>query len=71
LLVTLGLAAAIHSIPVDPQVTFIALPVMVAVHLILLALVWSGKISRMMGGLLVLAYAAYLVGVVELRLPGG
>jgi cation:H+ antiporter len=71
LLVTLGLAAAIRSIPVDPQVTFIALPVMVGVHLLLLALVWSGKISRVMGGLLVLVYAAYLVGVVVLRLPGG
>lgn len=70
LLVTLGLAAAIHSIPVDPQVTFVALPVMVGVHLVLLALVWSGKISRVMGGLLVLVYAAYLVGVVVLRLPG-
>jgi cation:H+ antiporter len=70
LLVTLGLAAAIHSIPVDPQVTFVALPVMVGVHLVLLALVWSGKISRVMGGLLVLAYATYLVGVVMLRLPG-
>ena len=71
LLVTLGLAAAIHSIPVDPQVTFVALPVMVGVHLVLLALVWSGKISRVMGGLLILIYAAYLVGVVVLRLPGG
>ena len=70
LLVTLGLAAAIHSIPVDPEVTFVALPVMVGVHLVLLALVWSGKISRVMGGLLVLVYAAYLVGVVVLRLPG-
>src|SRR5260370_17894059 len=38
LLVTLGLAAAIHSIPVDPQVTFVALPVMVGVHLVLLPL---------------------------------
>lgn len=71
LLVTLGLAAAIHPIPVDPQVTFVALPVMVGVHLVLLALVWSGKISRVMGGLLVLVYAAYLVGVIVLRLPGG
>src|SRR5712691_3648998 len=70
LLVTLGLAAAIRSIPVDPQVTFIALPVMVGVHLVLLALVWYGKIPRVMGGLLVVAYAAYLVGVVVLRLPG-
>ncbi|OLB37245.1 MAG: hypothetical protein AUH05_12425, partial [Ktedonobacter sp. 13_2_20CM_53_11] len=36
LLVTLGLAAAIHAIPVDPHVTFIALPVMIVVHLVLL-----------------------------------
>jgi cation:H+ antiporter len=64
LLVTLGLAAAIHPIPVDPHVTFIALPVMVVVHLVLLALVWYGKISRVMGGLLVGAYIAYLIAVV-------
>lgn len=64
LLVTLGLAAAIHAIPVDPHVTFIALPVMVVVHLVLLALVWYGKISRVMGGLLVGTYIAYLIAVV-------
>ncbi len=64
LLVTLGLAAAIRPIPVDPHVTFIALPVMVVVHLVLLALVWYGKIPRVMGGLLVGVYIAYLIGVV-------
>ncbi len=64
LLVTLGLAAAIHAIPVDPHVTFIALPVMVVVHLVLLALVWYGKIPRVVGGLLVTAYLAYLIVVV-------
>ena len=64
LLVTLGLAAAIHSIPIDPHVTFIALPVMVGVHLVLLALIWYGKIPRVMGGLLVGAYIAYLIAVV-------
>ena len=64
LLVTLGLAATIHSIPVDPHVTFIALPFMVVVHLVLLALVWYGKIPRVMGGLLVAAYLVYLVAVV-------
>lgn len=64
LLVTLGLAAVIHSIPVDPHVTFIALPVMVAVHLVLLALVWYGKIPRLMGGLLMGVYVAYLIAVV-------
>ncbi len=52
LLVTLGLAAAIHAIPVDPHITFIALPVMIVVHLVLLAL------------LLVAAYIAYLIAVV-------
>jgi len=64
LLVTLGLAATIHAIPVDPHVTFIALPVMIVVHLVLLALVWYGKITRWMGGLLVGAYIAYLIAVV-------
>jgi cation:H+ antiporter len=64
LLVTLGLAAAIHSIPVDPHVTLLALPVMVVVHLALLACVWYGKIPRVMGGLLVGAYVAYLIVVV-------
>ena len=63
LLVTLGLAAAIHPLPVDPHVTFLALPIMVVVHLVLLALVWYGKIPRVMGGLLVGAYIAYLIAV--------
>ncbi len=64
LLVTLGLAAAIHAIPVDHHVIFLALPVMVVVHLALLAFVWYGKIPRVMGGLLVGAYIAYLIAVV-------
>jgi hypothetical protein len=37
---------------------------MVVVHLVLPALVWSGKITRRMGGLLVAAYIAYLIAVV-------
>ena len=65
LLVTLGLAAAIHALPVDPHVTFLALPVMIAVHLMLLALIWSGKIPRAMGGLLVAIYLIYLIAVVR------
>jgi len=64
LLVTLGLAAAIHPLPVDPHVTIVALPFMVAVHLILLALVWYGRIPRVIGGLLVGAYLAYLITIV-------
>jgi cation:H+ antiporter len=64
LLVTLGLAATIHALPVDPHVTFLALPVMIAVHLALLALIWYGKIPRAMGGLLLGVYLAYLIAVV-------
>jgi cation:H+ antiporter len=63
LLVTLGLAATIHVLPVDPHATFIALPAMIVVHLALLALVWYGKIPRVMGGLLVAAYLIYLIVV--------
>jgi cation:H+ antiporter len=43
LLVTLGLAAAIHPLPVDLHVTLLALSVMVGAHLLLLALVFYGK----------------------------
>lgn len=64
LLVTLGLAAAIHPLPVEPRVTFLALPIMIAVHLALLAMIWYGKIPRLAGGLLVAAYLAYLFLVV-------
>jgi cation:H+ antiporter len=64
LLVTLGLAAVIRSIPVDQRITFIALPIMIAVHLVLLALVWYGKIPRLVGALLIAAYIAYLIAVV-------
>lgn len=64
LLVTLGLAAAIHAIPVDPHIALTALPIMIATHIMLLALIWYGKITRTMGALLVVAYIAYLVVVV-------
>ncbi len=62
LLVTLVLAATIHSIPVDSHVTFLALPVMVGIHLVLLALIWYGKIPRVMGVLLMGVYITYLIG---------
>ncbi|HLI08889.1 MAG TPA: sodium:calcium antiporter [Ktedonobacteraceae bacterium] len=64
LLVTLGLAATIHSLPVAPHLLFVALPIMGAVHLTLLALIWYGKIPRVMGGLLVIVYLAYLITIV-------
>lgn len=64
LLVTLGLAAAIHAIPVDPHIALTALPIMIVTHLLLLALIWYGRITRGIGALLVAAYIAYLVAVV-------
>jgi cation:H+ antiporter len=64
LLVTLGLAAAIHPVPIDPYVTNLALPVMIAVHLAGLSLIWYGKIPRVMGGVLVAVYLVYLIVVV-------
>ena len=64
LLVTLGLAAIIHAIPGDRHITFIALPMMIVVHLVLLSLVWWGKIPRAIGGLFVGAYIAYLIAFV-------
>src|SRR5579859_4559608 len=67
LLVTLGLAATIHPIPVDPRLTFIALPIMIFAHLLLLVLIWKGKIPRAMGGVLVGIYLVYLFSVVVLR----
>jgi cation:H+ antiporter len=67
LLVTLGLAASIHPIPVDPRITFLALPIMILVHLFLLVLIWIGKIPRAMGGLLVGIYMVYLFSVILLR----
>lgn len=67
LLVTLGLAAAIRPLPVDPHVTQLALPVMIVAHLALLALVFSGRISRWAGVALLLGYVAYIVGVVAVR----
>jgi len=64
LLVTLGLAATIRPLTIDFQEIAITLPAMIVVHLALLALVWYGKISRWIGGLLLGAYVAYLLAVV-------
>lgn len=63
LLVTLGLAAAIHTLPVEPHLILTALPFMIIAHLVLLALIWYGKIPRAMGALLMGIYVAYLVVV--------
>ena len=65
LLVTLGFAAAIHALPVDSHMIFLALLIMIAVHLLLLALIWYGKIPRAMGGFLVTIYFVYLIALVR------
>ena len=67
LLVTLGLAAIIHPIPVYLRLTSIALPIMIFAHLLLLTLIWLGKIPRAIGGLLVGIYLAYLLSVILLH----
>lgn len=64
LLVTLGLAAVVRPLIVDPQQTLLALIIMVVVHLFLLLLIWRGSISRVMGGILMAAYVVYLVLIV-------
>jgi cation:H+ antiporter len=67
LLVTLGLAAVIRPIVVEPQFARVAVTAMVLVHLALLALIWHGKMNRAMGGLFVAAYVVFLVSVVLLH----
>lgn len=64
LLVTLGLAAALHPLPVDFHLTILALPIVIAVHLPLLALIWCGKIPRVEGALLGAMEVVSLVVVV-------
>lgn len=64
LLVTLGLAAAIRALPVDPRITQVALPVMIVVHLALITLVFIGRIPRVVGWALLAGYVAYVAAVV-------
>jgi cation:H+ antiporter len=64
LLVTLGLAAVVRPLTVDLRQTLVALIIMIIAHLMLLLLIWRGSISRVMGGVLMLAYIVYLALVV-------
>lgn len=61
LLVTLGLAAVVNPLPVDLRQTLIPLLFMLISHLILLALLWRGRVGRAAGSVLMLGYVAYLV----------
>lgn len=67
LLVTLGLAAVVRPLPVAPEFIHLALPVMVAAHLVLLGLIWRGRMGRAAGVIFVAAYVAYLALVVIAR----
>jgi cation:H+ antiporter len=67
LLVTLGLAAAIHPLAADTRSLHVALLVMIAAHLVLLALVFIGRIPRWVGALLLSGYVAYVIGVVAVN----
>jgi|SRR5690348_16672916 len=67
LLVTLGLAAVVRPLPVAPELTRLALPIMVAAHLVLLGLIWRGHMGRLAGALFVAAYVGYLALVVLAR----
>ena len=64
LLVTLGLAAVVRPLTVDPQQTLLPLIVMIISHIVLLLLVWRGSINRVMGAIFMLAYLVYLALVV-------
>ena len=64
LFVTLGLAATIRPLPVTWQEVMVTLAVMIGVHLLLLALVWYGNISRWIGACLIGGYGVYLLAVV-------
>ncbi|MGH2482706.1 MAG: sodium:calcium antiporter, partial [Ktedonobacteraceae bacterium] len=67
LLVTLGLAAVINPLPVDFHQTLIPLLFMLASHLVLLALIWRGRLGRGTGSVFILGYVAYLVLVFVAR----
>lgn len=64
LLVTLGLAALIHPLPIDPHITQLALPIMIVLHIFLLLLIWLGRIPRWVGVALLAAYLTYLIVVI-------
>ncbi len=64
LLVTLGLAAIIHPLPVDTHISQVALPVLILAHLTLLIIVWRGALPRWLGVVLIVGYLGYLIGVV-------
>ncbi len=63
LLVTLGLAAVVRPIAIDPLPFLPALLTMVVAHLALLLLILRGRIGRGVGALFVIGYVVYLLVV--------
>ncbi len=61
LLITLGLAALIHPLPELPLFFRWAVVLMAVAQLLLLALLWRGKIGRVVGALAIIMYVGYLV----------
>lgn len=59
LLVTLGLAAVVRPLPALSSQMLLATGIMIAAHLLLLLLLWRGKIGRKAGLLLLCMYVAY------------
>lgn len=61
LLVTSGLAALIHPLPVDLRLYLIPLVALVVSHVGLLALIWRGHVGRVAGDILLLGYVVFVV----------
>jgi cation:H+ antiporter len=70
LLVTLGLAAVAQPLPAIPPAVQSTAWLMISVHLVLLLLIWRGKIGRVVGALLILVYLAYIAGTIALQIHG-
>ncbi|MFU8823144.1 calcium/sodium antiporter [Yoonia sp.] len=61
ILAILGITAIIVPIPVDPRFLTVDTPVVIAITLLVLALVFFvGRMNRIMGGAMLLAYVAYI-----------
>lgn len=60
LLVTLGVAASVHPLPVDFRQTLVPLLFMLISHLALVILIWRGYIARLAGSLFFATYLLYI-----------
>jgi cation:H+ antiporter len=64
----LGVASAIRPLDVGPTIILVEAPIMLAISVLLLPFVWTAlRVSRMEGGILLAAYAAFIFSI---GLPG-